>query len=48
MNTYYSLAACCVTAFAVSSLVSKGHKFDMVIKIFLVILWQMLDNLLIK
>ena len=31
MNTYYSLAACCVTAFAVSSLVSKEHKFDMVI-----------------
>lgn len=30
MNTYYSLAACCVTAFAVSSLVSHEHKFDMV------------------
>ena len=30
INTYYSLAACCVTAFAVSALVSKEHKFDMV------------------
>ena len=30
INTYYALAACCVTAFAVSSLVSKEHKFDMV------------------
>ncbi|KAI9559795.1 hypothetical protein GHT06_013802 [Daphnia sinensis] len=30
INTYYSLAACCVTAFAISSLVSKEHKFDMV------------------
>lgn len=30
MNTYYSLAACCVTSFAVSALVSKEHKFDMV------------------
>jgi hypothetical protein len=26
----YSLAACCVTAFALSSLVSKDNKFDMV------------------
>jgi ammonium transporter Rh len=31
INTYYSLAACCVTAFAVSALVSKEHKFDMVL-----------------
>lgn len=30
INTYYSLAAACVTAFAVSSLVSKENKFDMV------------------
>jgi ammonium transporter Rh len=30
INTYYSLAACCVVAFAVSSLVSKENKFDMV------------------
>ncbi|XP_046657634.1 ammonium transporter Rh type A-like [Daphnia pulicaria] len=30
INTYYSLAACCVTAFAVSALVSKEQKFDMV------------------
>ena len=30
INTYYSLAACCVTAFALSSLVSKDNKFDMV------------------
>ncbi|XP_046633826.1 uncharacterized protein LOC124313126 [Daphnia pulicaria] len=30
INTYYSLAACCVTAFAVSALVSKEHKFNMV------------------
>ncbi|XP_065563752.1 ammonium transporter Rh type A-like isoform X2 [Artemia franciscana] len=30
INTYYSLAACCVTAFAVSALVSKENKWDMV------------------
>jgi hypothetical protein len=30
INTYYSLAACCVTAFALSSLVSKDNKFYMV------------------
>ncbi len=32
INTYYSLAACCVTAFAVSALVSKEQTFDMVYK----------------
>ncbi|XP_059484715.1 ammonium transporter Rh type B isoform X1 [Neocloeon triangulifer] len=30
INTYFSLAACCVTAFAVSSLVAKDNKFNMV------------------
>ncbi|XP_046383541.1 ammonium transporter Rh type A isoform X4 [Ischnura elegans] len=30
INTYFSLAACCVTAFAVSAAVTKGFKFDMV------------------
>ncbi|XP_067011884.2 ammonium transporter Rh type B [Anabrus simplex] len=30
INTYLSLASCCVTAFAVSALVSKENKFDMV------------------
>lgn len=30
INTYYSLAGCCVTAFAMSALVSKDHKLDMV------------------
>jgi len=30
INTYYSLAACCVVSFAMSSLVSKENKFDMV------------------
>ena len=30
INTYYSLAACCVTTFAMSSLVSKENKLDMV------------------
>jgi Ammonium Transporter Family. len=30
INTYLSLTACCVTAFAVSSVVSKEKKFDMV------------------
>ncbi|XP_015835084.1 ammonium transporter Rh type A isoform X2 [Tribolium castaneum] len=30
MNTYLSLASCCVTTFAVSLIFSKNHKFDMV------------------
>lgn len=30
INTYYSLAACCIVSFAMSSLVSKENKFDMV------------------
>ncbi|XP_063959335.1 ammonium transporter Rh type A-like [Lytechinus pictus] len=30
LNTYFSLAACCVTTFAISSLLSKKGKFDMV------------------
>lgn len=30
INTYLSLASCCVTAFAVSALLTPGHKFDMV------------------
>jgi ammonium transporter Rh len=30
INTYLSLTACCVTAFAFSSLVNKEKKFDMV------------------
>lgn len=30
INTYLSLTACCVTVFAVSSIVSKEKKFDMV------------------
>lgn len=30
INTYLSLTACCVTAFAISSIVSEGKKFDMV------------------
>lgn len=30
MNTYYSLAACCVAAFVVSPLVHKNYKIDMV------------------
>jgi ammonium transporter Rh len=30
INTYLSLTACCVTAFAMSSIVSKEKKFDMV------------------
>jgi ammonia channel protein AmtB len=30
INTYLSLTACCVTAFAVSSIVSEEKKFDMV------------------
>ena len=34
INTYYSLAACCVMAFAISSLVSKENKFDMVTRFF--------------
>jgi len=34
VNTYFSLTACCVTAFAMSILVTKDHKFDMVINNF--------------
>ncbi|XP_077985496.1 ammonium transporter Rh type A-like [Glandiceps talaboti] len=30
INTYYSLAACCVTAFAVSAVINKENKIDMV------------------
>lgn len=30
VNTYFSLTSCCVTAFAMSILVTKEHKFDMV------------------
>ncbi|KAH9504560.1 hypothetical protein Btru_063191 [Bulinus truncatus] len=30
LNTYYALAACCVVTFAVSSLVDRDGKFDMV------------------
>jgi ammonium transporter Rh len=30
INTYLSLAACCVTTFAVSLILSEHHKFDMV------------------
>jgi hypothetical protein len=30
INTYLSLTACCVTAFAISSIVSEEKKFDMV------------------
>lgn len=30
INTYLSLASCCVTAFAVSAILTPGHKFDMV------------------
>ncbi|XP_019869284.2 ammonium transporter Rh type A [Aethina tumida] len=30
INTYLSLAACCVTAFAMSQIMSEDHKFDMV------------------
>lgn len=30
LNTYFALAACCVASFAVSSLVDKNSKFDMV------------------
>ncbi|KAK5643396.1 hypothetical protein RI129_007241 [Pyrocoelia pectoralis] len=30
INTYLSLASCCVTAFAVSAIFTPGHKFDMV------------------
>ncbi|CAL1531987.1 unnamed protein product [Lymnaea stagnalis] len=30
LNTYYALAACCVITFAISSLVDKDGKFDMV------------------
>jgi len=30
INTYYSLAACCVTAFAISALVDKHGRFNMV------------------
>jgi len=30
INTYYSLAACCVVSFAFSSLISKENKLDMV------------------
>ena len=30
INTYYALAACTVTAFAVSSMVNKHNKFEMV------------------
>lgn len=30
VNTYLSLAACCVVTFAASQLFTEGHKFDMV------------------
>lgn len=30
INTYLSLASCCVTAFAISALFTEDHKFDMV------------------
>lgn len=30
INTYLSLTACCVTAFAFSSILTPGSKFDMV------------------
>ncbi|KAG8236188.1 hypothetical protein J437_LFUL016284, partial [Ladona fulva] len=29
INTYFALASCCVTAFAMSATVTKGFKFDM-------------------
>lgn len=30
INTYLSLASCCVTAFAISAAFTPSHKFDMV------------------
>lgn len=30
INTYLSLASCCVTAFSVSAILTPGYKFDMV------------------
>lgn len=30
INTYLSLASCCVTAFAISAAITPDHKFDMV------------------
>lgn len=30
INTYLSLASCCVTAFAISAVFTPDHKFDMV------------------
>lgn len=30
INTYFALASCCVTTFALSAIITEGHKFNMV------------------